>query len=747
MSRRSFAAPDRRALAALAGALLALAGCDVPTAGVDAGRDAALDVHVDGGDLRTPRIPWLAEGAPTLAPVAPSAWACPAGWRAIDRGDGARACDPFPEGGRPACEEGSVWWPGAASCAPLGPACTAEWPDVSGARVRHVQPGASGGDGSRALPFGTLAEALAGATSGDVIALSRGAHEVSGTIAVPAGVTLVGACIGDTSITTVADAPSEAMLEPRGEGVVIRDLTLGPSARGAARARAGTSVSLSGVRVREASYVALLADGGALDATDVLVEATREARGFGIGLATQYGGALRATRVLVRGGADRGVYAVDPGTTLELTDVIVEDVAATARADSGVGIEVQTEARATLGRVVVERVHTIGLFALREGVVDASSIVVRGTRVSALDRFASGVGVQESASMTVRGAWLVHNAGRGANVADGSLVLEDTLVDDTDIAGTEEMLSAGVVAWDAASFSMRRSAVLGSRGLGVLVSGTTATLEDLVIADTEVVLDDGTDGDGLFAQDGAELTVERALLVRNPIWNVIAVSDGTRLTLRDARVVDGDRGVALVSLDGATLRAERAIVERARTWGVAAQRGTLELFDVAISGTLGVGDELGGGVLAQVASTVRGERVLVEGNQWVGIAAVAEGASASLTDVVVRRTELPECDEGGCDNTVGVGMLARDGASLALERFVSEGNATVGLQIAIGGSLDARHGVVRDQPIGVNVQVAGYDLSRLTEDVVFDNDVNLDARELPVPDTSGAPTAEPETRP
>lgn len=46
-----------------------------------------------------------------------------------------------------------------------------------------------------------------------------------------------------------------------------------------------------------------------------------------------------------------------------------------------------------------------------------------------------------------------------------------------------------------------------------------------------------------------------------------------------------------------------------------------------------------------------------------------------------------------------------------------------------------RVGEVSDNPIGVNVQVAGFDLDRLMEGVVYrDNGRNIDGESLPVPD-------------
>jgi hypothetical protein len=75
------------------------------------------------------------------------------------------------------------------------------------------------------------------------------------------------------------------------------------------------------------------------------------------------------------------------------------------------------------------------------------------------------------------------------------------------------------------------------------------------------------------------------------------------------------------------------------------------------------------------------------------------------------------------------------------ERFVIERSALAGVQIVEGGELDLRDGTIAENPVGVNVQVEGYDLSRVMSRVVFrDNGVNLDTNELPVPSPMVAAT-------
>ena len=73
-----------------------------------------------------------------------------------------------------------------------------------------------------------------------------------------------------------------------------------------------------------------------------------------------------------------------------------------------------------------------------------------------------------------------------------------------------------------------------------------------------------------------------------------------------------------------------------------------------------------------------------------------------------------------------------------LERFRIDGNALIGIQVALDGAIDLTDGVVSDNPIGANVQVAGFDLERLRDRVEYrDNGINLETAELAIPVPTG----------
>jgi hypothetical protein len=175
------------------------AGCGGGSSDAEDAGDAADDVAVD---VPMPTPPAL----PVLTP-------CPEGWVEVPRAgpDDVATCDPWPETGYEEC--GAVdeaHFPGEPGCVRIGTACSADddWATgLPGDRpIRYVLAGApAGGDGTRASPFGTIAEATSGAASGTVVAQSKGTLDE--VVLLPSGVTLWRACGAETVVSS--SVPSE----------------------------------------------------------------------------------------------------------------------------------------------------------------------------------------------------------------------------------------------------------------------------------------------------------------------------------------------------------------------------------------------------------------------------------------------------------------------------------------------------------------------------------------------------------
>ncbi len=147
--------------------------------------DAAVDAATG------PAAP--AEPMPPAAP-AQSSRSCPTGWV-----EGAAGCAPFAT--EPTCMGAEAALVGEAACVAVGGACPSgdfADPPASG-EVIYVSASASApGDGSAASPYDQLWRAIARATAGSTILLSKGEH--LGHAELPPGVHLRGACAAETTL-------------------------------------------------------------------------------------------------------------------------------------------------------------------------------------------------------------------------------------------------------------------------------------------------------------------------------------------------------------------------------------------------------------------------------------------------------------------------------------------------------------------------------------------------------------------
>lgn len=151
--------------------------------------------------------PARVEPALPLPPAAPAALQRPRlgacrGASSAEDSAGVHWCSPPP---RVRCAEGSWQGPDDDRCAPLKD-CAA--PPLIPTDALWVSPGATGGDGSRARPYGALSTALMNAPTGATISLVGAGHLFPVTLAT--NLRLVGAC------------DSEIVIEADGNGVALR---------------------------------------------------------------------------------------------------------------------------------------------------------------------------------------------------------------------------------------------------------------------------------------------------------------------------------------------------------------------------------------------------------------------------------------------------------------------------------------------------------------------------------------------
>jgi len=152
--------------------------------------------------------------------------------------------------------------------------------------------------------------------------------------------------------------------------------------------------------------------------------------------------------------------------------------------------------------------------------------------------------------------------------------------------------------------------------------------------------------------------------------------------------------------------------------------------------------EFGRGLGVDREATADVRRAVFSGNRELGIGVL--DASATLEDVVVEGTGPRACAETTCAGFGaghGVGGYF-PGTSIQMSRFSLRDSTVCGVHIAEGTEMDISDGAIVGHAIGACLQVDGYDPDRLTDRVFYDNAVNLQTTDLPVPATTEDPIAD-----
>lgn len=680
-----------------------LAACERVETDTDAGVDAgAVEVIPDAGpnvapppEVTPPAIPWLEDGAPPIAPpeipwledgapplAAPQLTPCPSGWREVPPASAAEVatCEPYPTGGPAACPAGSAHFPGDAACVVVGSPCPAgEWPSGLPATgvvyVRAAEP--AGGDGSAASPFGRVSDALAVVPTGGTVVLARGTYDEALRILQP--VTLRGACAAETSLRTSATDAGAAIVAEASD-VFLRDLRVGDSpVPGLLVTGSASSMHADGVVVERATRLGVSVIAGTFVGDSLVVrETASDLDGtFGRGVTVEAAGEARLSRALIERNREVGVLAEGTGTVLHLEDTVVQDTQSMPMGSRrGLGLRAHEGATVTVQRALFLRNRTIGVFARGAGTtVRLEDTIIRDTLELESDRsFGRGMTVQRGASLEVVRGLLERNRGAGvvAIHADTTLRLEDTIVRGTVPQLSDRQGGFAVSVEEEASGEVVRAHLIENTAGVFAWMDATVRLTDTVVRDSRT-RPDGTGGRGLEIATGASASVLRGVFVRNRREGITA--DAATLRLEDVIVADtrsrdgGGFGRGINLQREGSAEAVRVLVEGNNEVGVYVHSSTARLQDVIVRDTVGRGIEVNNG------STVDAVRAVFARNQQLGIAVFNERTAVRLEDVVVRETQSYAL-------RLGRGINLHSGSSVELVRGLIEGNTDVGIYAA-----------------------------------------------------------------
>jgi len=391
------------------------------------------------------------------------------------------------------CPDGTFAVP-SQGCLPIdGPGGCGEgtWGGISdGPNTIYVEWGKSdiGATGTKADPFGTIAEALQAVPAGGRIALSAGTYEEPLKISKP--ITLIGRC------------PSMVRLE------------------GSQPSNIGLPVSIwiisAGVDLRD------LQIGGA-----------------GIGVFVDNVSDTSLDSVWIHSASIFGTGVVGPNASLSLTRCLIEDTQPEPNSGGlGRGVSIESGAKVLMEQcaVVGNREAAIDVSGAATG-LEAYDSLIEGTLPQESDQmFGQGVAVYFGAAALLTSNAIVGNADLAVGVqTDGTeLTAANNLIENTHAQESDLAHGGGItVAWGATS-TLVSNAVLGNRTWGIWLADVgTADVRGNLIMGTQPREADGDFGIGLILSDGIQAVVEDNVLAANHVAGLYAYG-GSATTMLEA---------------------------------------------------------------------------------------------------------------------------------------------------------------------------------------------------------------------
>lgn len=341
------------------------------------------------------------------------------------------------------------------------------------------------------------------------------------------------------------------------------------------------------------------------------------------------------------------------------------------RAPGGIAIAAVDGGRLELSRVSIEEASGAGISLERGASLDASELVVRGSRC-ALCAVGSG-------PVTLRRVLLEGNE-VGGILSDGpgsAIFGQDVFVRDTTPSAGMPYSGVGVEVRTGGSVVLQRAAIERASAVGLYVTSGSATVSDAWIQGTRTT--GLTDGRGVLVSAQGSLVLERSTVEGN-IASGIYVEG--RAELSDVAIErtrpnpsTNREGTGLV-VSGAAVNARRVALVDNYAFGALAGGSRVELTDLTVIGventnpenSEGNGASLFGGTTATVT------RALITRTRVTGLTVGSAGSSVVVRHLTVRdsRNEL----SGG---PAVAGIFALDGAHLRVEDVEIAGAAVRGV--------------------------------------------------------------------
>ncbi|HZO14568.1 MAG TPA: right-handed parallel beta-helix repeat-containing protein [Polyangiaceae bacterium] len=547
------------------------------------------------------------------------------------------------------CEDGRMATPGETRCREVAPCRTGTWGAIpTEPNTQYVDGSYTGNDsdGTSAKPWTTIQQAVFAAQSGAIVAVAEGSYAESLDIQKP--IRLWGRCPDLVEIVTPVDG---VYFGAGADGAEVRDLAIrgdryGITAIGADDIRidrvwvhdtAELGIYSEGVLsvtrslVEATSFLAVHVAGGSLTVEDTVVRETQPGAdgsfGRGINVQMESGSRSSATvrRSVVTNNRTDGMFFRGIGATIEAT-VVSDTQSQASDGNFGGGIGAGVGPTGERGNLTID---ACVLSHNRYGGIEVvgSDVAIHATTVrdtlprEADGEFGAGLSFYDSpagerpnvsvSSCAISGS---HGNGVWLDTSDG--VITGTVVRDTSpaVALPGRGINATEHGAGASVLTLSSSVVSNSIEAGVVVAGSIASLDGVLLRDTQPNATTQRGGVGILVQDftggPGEATIAKSVLQNNHDMGIFVASadviiDATMIRQQLVSPLDGTGGVGVQ-------------VQPAEAGN---HRPQVTLRDSIVEDNHGIG-------FVEFASDARIEHSLIRHTQVDGLAGFGDGVAA-----------------------------------------------------------------------------------------------------------------------
>lgn len=387
------------------------------------------------------------------------------------------------------------------------------------------------------------------------------------------------------------------------------------------------------------------------------------------------------------------------------------------------------------------------------GLITATNTVFRGQLPNSDKAKGTGVSASNGGIAILTGVALVGNSEEGA-FADGtgsSLTLNNSIARDG-VMLPGNTAGNGLVAQNGGKLIVQGSALIANHESGLLLFDpvTTAQVTQSIIA--RQLPSQGTQfGRGIVLQNGPSLTFNQSVVSNNTDIGLSARGAGTSATLNDSvirdtdsQISDGAHGRALNIIEGATatIKSTELFDNTEVSALISGSSAKVDFTDTVIANTRidTATMTVGRGLASQDSGIVTFTGGVVTNSIQSGVS--AGGTSAALT----VSTSMVDMTKSLSDGTFGHGVLTFDSSNLAFTNVTVRNSQAAGVIVSASGATIASCRIVNNA-IGINTQ-DGSSLSQVdtvpdspnalevdvSNDTVFQgNQTRVSADQLPLP--------------